>query len=83
MTTTHCNTLQHTATHYSTLQHTAIHCNCALTSKQLPKSELLKRGSEADYVTATHRNTRQHTATRCNRALTNHVPESKLVRQTK
>jgi len=25
--TTHCNTLQHTATHCNTLQHTATHCN--------------------------------------------------------
>ena len=62
--TTHCNTLQHTATHCNTLQNTATHAETRLIHfngkyNTLPHTASLQH-------TATHCNTLQHTATHCN-----------------
>ena len=62
-TTTHCNTLQHTATHPNTLHHTAkIWAASALPSVSFSRP---CRYYNTPQHTATHRNTPQHTPTRC------------------
>jgi len=66
LTTTHCNTLQHTATHCNTLQHTATHYNTLQhTTIQWVWWQLWVWWAHCSTLqhTATHCNTLQHTAT--------------------
>jgi len=77
-TTTHCNTLQHTATCCNALQHTATHCNTLQHTATQWKNSLPGVIASTLGIILMHSSTLQHTVTCCNSMEHTHYLESWL-----